>query len=66
MAIEQARETTASATPDPVDTPPRPRPRLELRCAECGYGAVTAAERIRCPMCGGEDWDFAEWRPFSA
>jgi len=66
MAIEQARETTAQLTPGPAEEAPRRRPRLELRCVQCGYGAVTAAERIRCPMCGGEDWDFAEWRPFTA
>lgn len=42
---------------------PRHNPRLELRCLGCGYGAVSA-ELIRCPMCGDEAWDFAEWRPF--
>jgi hypothetical protein len=45
-------------------TPTRHNPRLELRCLGCGYGAVSA-ELIRCPMCGDEAWDFAEWRPFS-
>ena len=64
MAIQQARETTLPESRESES--PRLRPRLELRCVQCGYGAVTAAERIRCPMCGGEDWDFAEWRPFSA
>ena len=38
-------------------------PRLVLRCLGCGYGAISA-ELIRCPMCGDEAWDFAEWRPF--
>jgi rubrerythrin len=44
--------------------PPHHNPRLELRCLGCGYGAISA-ELIRCPMCGDEAWDFAEWRPFS-
>jgi rubrerythrin len=45
----------------------RPRlERLELRCTGCGYGAVTAAPPSRCPMCGGLDWDFGDWRPFSS
>ena len=38
-------------------------PRRELRCTECGYGAV-AVGPLRCPMCGGDAWDFADWRPF--
>jgi rubrerythrin len=69
MAIEQARDTRTSLpagvrSSSPEDAPPR-GPRLELRCVECGYGAISA-KPIRCPMCGGEDWDFAEWRPFSS
>ena len=32
----------------------------------CGFGAVTSATPIQCPMCGGLDWDFDDWRPFSA
>jgi rubrerythrin len=39
------------------------RPRREVRCIECGYGAVSAGP-LRCPMCGGDAWDFVEWRPF--
>ena len=38
--------------------------RRELRCSGCGYGAV-AARALRCPMCGGERWDFVDWRPFA-
>ena len=37
--------------------------KRELRCIECGYGAVSAGP-LRCPMCGGDAWDFVEWRPF--
>jgi rubrerythrin len=55
MATEQSQK--------PPDAPHN-NPRLELRCLGCGYGAVSA-ELIRCPMCGDEAWDFAEWRPFS-
>ena len=40
--------------------------RLELRCTGCGYGAMTAAPPNQCPMCGGLDWDFEDWRPFSS
>jgi rubrerythrin len=35
----------------------------EIRCIECGYGAVSAGP-LRCPICGGDAWDFADWRPF--
>lgn len=38
-------------------------PRREVRCIECGYGAVSAGP-LTCPMCGGDAWDFVEWRPF--
>ena len=38
-------------------------PRREIRCIECGYGAVSAGP-VTCPMCGGDAWDFVEWRPF--
>ena len=42
------------------------RVRLELRCTGCGFGAVTSATPTQCPMCGGLDWDFDDWRPFSS
>ena len=64
MATVQAAEGTIPvppATPQPPAA--RPSPRLQLRCLGCGYGAV-AQSPIECPMCGGETWDFAEWRPF--
>jgi rubrerythrin len=46
--------------------PPQRTARLELRCTGCGFGAVTSASPTQCPMCGGLDWDFDDWRPFSA
>ena len=42
---------------------PARRLKLELVCARCGYGTVTA-NPLRCPRCGGGVWDFAAWRPF--
>ena len=69
MATEQFIEGTVPKPPAPppleqsVDVTRR-NPRFELRCLGCGYGAISA-ELIRCPMCGDEAWDFAEWRPFS-
>lgn len=69
MATEQFIEGAASQPPAPppleetLDARHR-NPRLELRCLGCGYGAISG-ELIRCPMCGDEAWDFAEWRPFS-
>jgi Zn finger protein HypA/HybF involved in hydrogenase expression len=33
--------------------------RLDFQCAGCGYGAVSAAAPLRCPMCGGDTWDMA-------
>jgi hypothetical protein len=52
----------ASVKPDP----PERSTRFELRCTGCGYGAVASAPPTQCPMCGGLDWDFDDWRPFSA
>jgi hypothetical protein len=67
MGQAQGIPTTTQSTPEaPTPAPPtRPVKKLALRCVTCGYGAMTASE-IRCAMCGGEAWDFAEWRPFSA
>ena len=39
--------------------------RRDLMCAGCGYGVVVTDEPDRCPICGGTNWDFAPWRPFS-
>ena len=69
MSTEQFIESmtvSEPSAPPPIDDQPAPysNPRLELRCCGCGYGAISA-DLIRCPMCGDEAWDFAEWRPFS-
>ena len=57
----------ASMKPQPTPVPrPQEPPRLQLRCTGCGYGAVTSAPPNQCPMCGGLDWDFDEWRPFAS
>jgi rubrerythrin len=40
--------------------------RRDLMCAVCGYGVVVTDEPERCPLCGGTDWDFSPWRPFSS
>jgi hypothetical protein len=50
---------------DPPSTTPGAAVRMDLRCASCGYGAIASRMPARCPMCGGSDWDFADWRPFS-
>ena len=34
------------------------------RCTDCGYGVAISATLPRCPMCGGESWEGAEWSPF--
>ena len=65
MGPEQAADEIVSSDEEVPLEPLRSRnPRLELRCLGCGYEAISA-ELIRCPMCGDEAWDFAEWRPFS-
>jgi rubrerythrin len=65
QSIEEAAQTpTQLRASDDVGKAPHRNPRFELRCLGCGYGAISA-ELIRCPMCGDEAWDFAEWRPFS-
>lgn len=30
--------------------------RSEIRCSDCGYGAVVSHRLSSCPMCGGGDW----------
>ena len=66
MTVIQGTEVSAPQEPPPAPPQQRPSPKAELRCLDCGYGAVASTDGIRCPMCGGESWDFAEWRPFSA
>jgi len=34
--------------------------RRELRCPDCGFGAVVAHPLRRCPMCGGRDWQLIQ------
>jgi hypothetical protein len=29
------------------------------------YGVVVDCRPDRCPMCGGETWEFTSWEPFS-
>lgn len=40
-------------------------PLKRFRCTACSYGASREAAPERCPMCGGSEWDFEDWRPFS-
>jgi rubrerythrin len=64
---ERLSEHAAGRRDASVDPYSLPRPaRLELRCMGCGFGAVTSATPTQCPMCGGLDWDFDDWRPFSS
>ena len=65
LSVIQGTESHPPQGPPPAP-PQRLQPKAELRCLDCGYGAVTASNELRCPMCGGETWDFAEWRPFSS
>jgi predicted Zn-ribbon and HTH transcriptional regulator len=30
--------------------------RIEIRCRDCGYGAVVVHLPERCPMCAGTAW----------
>jgi rubrerythrin len=64
VTVTQGDETRAPQ--EQAISPKRPGPKAELRCLDCGYGAVASTDEIRCPMCGGATWDFAEWRPFSS
>ncbi len=65
MTVIRGNETYAPQE-TPAMRPSKPGPKAELRCLDCGYGAVTSSDDIRCPLCGGDTWDFAEWRPFSS
>jgi Zn finger protein HypA/HybF involved in hydrogenase expression len=50
----------------PLELEERVEPRRHnMRCTTCRYGAAAATVPTRCPMCGGAEWDFLEWRPFS-
>ena len=37
----------------------------EFRCTGCGYGVAVHDELPDCPMCRGDLWEPAPWRPFS-
>jgi hypothetical protein len=45
-----------------LPSPTRPRlerraiPRIEIRCANCGYGGVVTHIPDQCPMCGEAAW----------
>ena len=36
----------------------------EFHCSDCGYGVTVHRELPRCPMCGGDVWEQADWSPF--
>jgi rubrerythrin len=36
----------------------------EFHCSDCGYGVTVHRELPRCPMCGGDAWERADWSPF--
>jgi rubrerythrin len=42
----------------------RPLGRRDLVCPTCGYGVVVDRRPDRCPMCGGETWEFITWERF--
>ncbi len=35
----------------------------DFRCVTCGYGAMSAAPPVRCPMCSGTNWEPFVWLP---
>jgi hypothetical protein len=41
------------------------RAKGEFRCSECGYGVVISKVLPSCPMCHGDTWESAPWRPFT-
>ena len=41
------------------------RVKGEFRCARCGYGVAIYTELPACPMCRGDTWEPAPWRPFT-
>jgi hypothetical protein len=57
MSVEQFHGRSGSG---------RTTPRRRFRCTACSYGASREAAPERCPMCGGSEWDFEDWRPFSS
>ncbi len=57
-------ETVMTSQPRMHRDTRHPLERRELVCPICGYRIVLDREPDRCPMCGGEQWEFAGWRPF--
>jgi hypothetical protein len=37
----------------------------EYTCTGCGYGVAVSGRLPACPMCRGEGWVAARWRPFT-
>jgi hypothetical protein len=37
----------------------------EYHCASCGYGIAVSGRLPECPMCRGDEWEAARWRPFT-
>jgi hypothetical protein len=37
----------------------------EFRCSACSYGVTIHTKLPVCPMCAGETWEQAAWRPFT-
>lgn len=59
---EAARETNPPLTSRSMpaggrdDSRVSARERYELRCGDCGYGAIAAHTPPHCPMCGAQRW----------
>jgi hypothetical protein len=43
-----------------------PESRSEIRCSNCGFGAIVAHPLGQCPMCACGDWQPVEARSASA
>jgi rubrerythrin len=56
----QADVSAARRAPSQGATRSQAGMRRELRCPDCGFGAVVAHPLRRCPMCGGGDWQLIE------
>lgn len=58
---ERATDVSAALWASVLETPgARSGTRRELRCPDCGYGAVVAHPLRRCPMCGGGEWQLID------
>lgn len=54
-----ARATVSASSRRRCALPPTTK-RRELRCPDCGFGAVVAHPLRRCPMCGGGEWQLIQ------